>query len=75
MWVNYEYTHCMYEHAQRRVDMLVGKTQECNNYFFSQGQGEQHQAATSGLCKGQRSVIVARAELANSYQVYLNLPH
>ena len=37
---------------------VCGKTQECN-YFFSKvkrGQGEQLQAATSGLCEGQRSV-------------------
>ena len=44
---------------------VCGKTQECN-YFFSkvkQGQGEQFQAVTSGLCEGQRSVLVDRAEL------------
>ena len=53
---------------------VCGKTQECN-YFFSkvkQGLDEQLQAATSGLCEGQRSVLsssVDRAKLAISYQL------
>ena len=44
--------------------------------FFSKvkrGQGEQLQAATSGLCEGQRSVLsssVDRAELAISCQLF-----
>ena len=45
-------------------------------FFFSKvkrGQGEQLQAATSGLCEGQRSVLsslVDRAELAISCQLF-----
>ena len=52
----------------------VGKLR--NAIFFSkvkQGQGEQLQAATSGLCEGQRSVLsssVDRAELAISCQLF-----
>ena len=58
---------------------VCGKTQECN-YFFQQGQagqGEQLQAATSGLCEGQRSVLsssVDRAELAISCQLFIGSP-
>ena len=53
-------------------------------FFFSKvkhGQGEQLQIVTSGLCKGQRSVLsssVDRAELAISYQLFrfrLNLAY
>ena len=55
---------------------VCGKTQECN-YFFrkvKRGQGEQLQAATSGLCEGQRSILsssVDRAELAISCQLFM----
>ena len=55
---------------------VCGKTQECIIFFFSKvkrGQGEQLQAATSGFCEGQRSVLsssVDRAELAISRQLF-----
>ena len=53
----------------------VGKLRNAIIFFckVKQGQGEQLQAATSGLCEGQRSVLsssVDRAELVISCQLF-----
>ena len=66
---------------QRRLDKhlygLYARVWGMQFFFFSkvkQGQGEQLQAATSGLCEGKRSVLsssVDRAELAISCQLFI----
>ena len=50
----------------------VGKLRNAIIFFskVKRGQGEQLQAVTSELCEGQRSVLVDRAKLAISYQLF-----
>ena len=57
------------------ICVCVGKFRNAIIFFskVKRGQGEQLQAATSGLCEGQRSVLsssVDRAELAISCQLF-----
>ena len=54
------------------ICVCVGKLRNAI-FFFSKvkrGQGEQLQAATSGLCEGQRSVLSSSVDRAISYQLF-----